>query len=195
MGSNPTVLQRSDRGPASSRIPQQVSDGVGSEPARPAALFCALSGLSVFILASASDLHTEARSGAGQAAEGGRNCLPPSRPVLSNPKHPWARVSGQRHPSARFSKPLFRRRSMAPHPVAVPPASQFCVSEAALAQTCSRPGWGCLSPSASICFMQGSGRKLCSLIDIQEDVVPAREIHPSQSDLQGNKFRVGQQCF
>lgn len=115
-----------------------------------------------------------------------------SCPTPSTPGH-VSQVSGT--PPLGSQSPYSGEEAVAPHPVAVPPASQFCVSEAALAQTCSRPGWGCLSPSASICFMQGSGRKLCSLIDVQEDVVPAREIHPSQSGLQGNKFREGQQCF
>lgn len=51
-----------------------------------------------------------------------------------------------------------------------------------------QPRAGFLSPSASLCFTQENGRKLCSLIDVQEDVVPAREIHPSQPGLRGNPF-------
>ena len=68
--------------------------------------------------------------------------------------------------------------------MAVPRASRLEVSETSLAQTCSSSKRGFFSPFASICFMKENRRKLCSLIDVQEDVVPAWEIYPGQFGLQ-----------
>lgn len=112
-----------------------------------------------------------------------------SRPC-SNLKHPCLRSAAP--PSTQFSKLSFRQSSGgAPTPSAVPCASQLDVSETSLAQTCSSPKQGFFSPSAPICFMQENGRKLCSLIDVREDVVPAWEIYPSQAGLWWNSIRVG----
>lgn len=147
------------------------------------ALSYTLSGLLILVLVFASDPHTQARCGAGQIAEGGRIYLPTlsSCPNRSNPGH-VSQVSST--PPTWFSKLPFRQSSSgAPTPMAIPHASQFDVSETSLAQTCFSPKRGFFS-SASICFMQENGRKLCSLIDIQEDVVPSPEIYPSQSGLQ-----------
>lgn len=108
--------RRADRGPASPRTPQQVSDRAGFEATPPGALSCAPSGLPVFVPASASDSPTEVRSGAGQAAAEGRNCLPTLSSIPSNPTHP-------RHVSQISSTPLLDSQSphsgkeaVGPHP-------------------------------------------------------------------------------
>lgn len=129
----------------------------------------------------------------GKTRSGRRtNCLPTFSPlpVLFNLKHSPGHASQIATLQPLNSQsPCSGKDALGPHPHGSPP----CLST-----------WGVWNipcpdlfqlkariflPLASICFTKENRRKLCSLIDVQEDVVPAWEIYPGQFGLQWNSIR------
>lgn len=145
-----------DCGLAICKNPQKVSDWDGFEPISPNTLSCTLSGLLIFILASLPDLHTEARCGTGQGAEGGGNASPLSCPILSCPtwSTPGAPLGTCLRSAApwplRSQSPCSGEEAPGPHPHSSPSGlSTWCV-ETSPAQTCFCPKRGFFS--RDLCF-------------------------------------------
>lgn len=147
-----------------------------------------VSGASVFILASASDPycsevwgHTSSRRRKGTVSYVLIRSWPTPAPL-------GTRLRSAAPPALGSQSPYSGEEAGPPAPRGSPRRlSMPCVGH----RPCPdlfQPRAGFLLPSASLCFTQENGRKLCSLIDVQEDVVPAREIHPSQPGLRGNPF-------